>query len=469
MVKFPQKFEDLYPAGTIERVLDVLQQPDIPNKVREALEKVGLKDNNPLDQMQKAWSRAKDWVDSVAFDSASGRSAQSAVINASGQLFHDDYLVWPSDSSSLFAYSRIAESFQLGSALEHRTHQIVSTALGGLHSSFHISVASALEDLARGRRLLVAKCDLLRIPGLGDMSALIDRLDVAEVGAVNGCNQDDWLEAADGDCAILLVSPNSRTRESQVTFREQAIESGRAKSVPVYELTVDATFNDQVASDCNLSNPMRLIEQGVDAVLAPLHLLLGAPVGALVLSKDASTLEAAGRRAKLRGTALQGASRVAAAIAIQGNCDSPQPGSLNAMLLANSENLQNRAERIAGLIQDNGICGKVEVIEESIPQGPSPWDHLTLKNWRIRAEVLHGAPAELAARLAAGVISKESAEKESPDEGEQEEAALTAPPSTRILAVSKPDALEVDLRYVDPRDDHRVAMALSASEFDLEH
>lgn len=465
MVKFPQKLEDLYPAGTIEKMLDVLQQPDISGKVRDALEKVGLKDNNPLDQVQKVWNKAKDWVDTVAFDSSTGRAGQSAVINATGRLFYDDCAVLPTNSSAIMAFSRVAESFHLKSVLQQRAHDLVLEALNGVSVSFLSGVASAIEELVAGRRLLVAKCDLLRIPGVGDLSSLIERLEVVEVGAVNGCNQDDWQEAADSESAILLLSPNTRVNDARSSFREQAILAGNAKSIPVYELAVDATFNVEVASTCGFSNPLALIEQGVHAVVVPLDKFIGAPVGAAVVSNDQSTLDGIRRRAALRNLDLQGPSLAAAAIALQANCEEPMAGDLNAMLLSNPENLQNRAERIAGLIENNGVCGEVEIVQKSVPQGPSPWDTLVLDGWAITAEVNEAEVGELAERLAAGSLPARQDDLEDGDDDVPGEPRQQA----RILTGSHGNKLEIDLRYVNPRDDHRIAMALSAAEFDTEH
>ena len=175
MVKFPQKLEDLYPAGTIEKMFEALQQPDISGKVRDALEKVGLKDSNPLEQVHKVWNKAKDWVDAVAFESASARAGHSSIINATGMLFHDDFAQLPSNPAACRAFSKVAESFHLQSVLESQVNHIAEEAFGGSDFSFQIGIAAAIESLANGRKVVVAKCDLLRVPGMGDLSALLSR------------------------------------------------------------------------------------------------------------------------------------------------------------------------------------------------------------------------------------------------------------------------------------------------------
>ena len=469
MVKFPQKLEDLYPAGTIEKMFEALQQPDISGKVRDALEKVGLKDSNPLEQVHKVWNKAKDWVDAVAFESASARAGHSSIINATGMLFHDDFAQLPSNPAACRAFSKVAESFHLQSVLESQVNHIAEEALGGLAFSFQIGIAAAIESLANGRKVVVAKCDLLRVPGMGDLSALLSRCECIEIGAVNGCAKEDWMSAAASDVCFLLLSPNAHTAQNE-QFRNNAVEASRECGAVLFELAIDATLNDDIVGQCGFTNPLNVIEQGVTAVIAPLGLLIGAPTGAVVLSDDRSLIEQLERDSKMRSTQLTGAAHAAAAVAVQANRATPSSGELNGMLLANPENLQNRAERLAGLIRDNGICGEVEVVEKEVGQGPSPWEGVVLKNWVIQAAITERAPVEIAQLLNDGEplfdpVSAAQSELESDEDGETP-VSLAQP---RILTNPNKNSLDIDLRFVDPKDDHRIAVALAAGSFDLEN
>ena len=53
-MRIPRRLDEILPAAAMEKFLDVLQQPDISGKVRDALHRVGLQDNSPLDKVKEA-------------------------------------------------------------------------------------------------------------------------------------------------------------------------------------------------------------------------------------------------------------------------------------------------------------------------------------------------------------------------------------------------------------------------------
>ena len=93
-----------------------------------------------------------------------------------------------------------------------------------------------------------------------------------------------------------------------------------------------------------------------------------------------------------------------------------------------------------------------------------------LKNWVIQAAITERAPVEIAQLLNDGEplfdpVSAAQSEMESDEDGETP-VSLAQP---RILTNPNKNSLDIDLRFVDPKDDHRIAVALAAGSFDLEN
>ncbi len=53
MVKIPTKLEELLPPAAFGKILDVLNQPTLSGAVRDALNRVGIKDASPVEQVQE--------------------------------------------------------------------------------------------------------------------------------------------------------------------------------------------------------------------------------------------------------------------------------------------------------------------------------------------------------------------------------------------------------------------------------
>lgn len=93
MVKFPTKLEEFLPPQALTKVLDLLSQPQLTNAVRETLQKVGLRDANPVGQVQDAWRQARGWFESVVERVMEQNQASPAAIDRAqavgGDFFHE--------------------------------------------------------------------------------------------------------------------------------------------------------------------------------------------------------------------------------------------------------------------------------------------------------------------------------------------------------------------------------------------
>ncbi len=60
MVKFPTRLEEFLPPQAVSKVLDLLSQPQLTNAVRETLQKVGIRDANPVGQFKTRGGKLAD-------------------------------------------------------------------------------------------------------------------------------------------------------------------------------------------------------------------------------------------------------------------------------------------------------------------------------------------------------------------------------------------------------------------------
>jgi hypothetical protein len=130
MAKIPTRLEDLLPIAAFERVLDALNRPELSQKVREAVGKVGLREMNPLEQVQDAWQQARSWLESI---NLRGERASSQIINASGCLFPSQDNRLPMANSTSLSLAQSAVSFHDRAHCLSRAEEVVQRCLGVRH------------------------------------------------------------------------------------------------------------------------------------------------------------------------------------------------------------------------------------------------------------------------------------------------------------------------------------------------
>ncbi len=460
MVKIPSRLEDLYPASAVEKVLDALQQPDISGKVREALDRVGMRDANPVGHMQQAFRQARSWFESfTSGESLIGRHA--SLINATGSLLTPNITRLPISTAVAHAHASAAVGYQNAGFSAAQASETLSRLLGHAQGSWHICTTDAVSKLLSSKQVLIAKRDLVRIPGLGDLSVLLGGCHVHEVGATNGCSGDDWQQALEdagnrrkedattGGICVLLVSPNGLSGELADVGRRTAIQCAKKAGMMVVELVADGVISEQLSAAFNFPNLKRRLNADVDVVIAPLQLLVGAPIGALVygLEREIVPLK---RKATLGGTALTGPELLAAVAALRlGESDKAENGPA-ASLLAHPENLRNRAERLAVQARANRAVQEAAVVEREVSLGPPPWDAYKLHNAAVAIKLEQG-PEQFRDRLLSPGFSVPS----EPAEDLAESVGVS------IAADVEDDRVLLDLRFVDPKDDHLIALAFA--------
>ncbi len=439
MVKIPNRLEDLYPATAIEKILEAIQQPEISGRVRGTLNKVGLGDLNPLEQVQHAWQQARSWLDSVACDVQWDRD--SLLINATGKLFGSDLGSVPVSSAIAQVFVKHATQFH-----DPGLHdwQVENTLRHEFNSTgcFAGALNAALRHLIGNRQVLIAKTDLVRIPGLGNVASMLAGLQVTEVGPANGCSSQDWQTAFgnsnDSESCVLLVSPNTLSPADGQEQNAAAIEAAKQTSVPVFQLSADVVLHEALTEKLHMPRLRRA--DGVTALVAPLHLLLAAPTGALVLAEE-TRIESLRTALQESGDTLAWPQAAAAMVALQLPSLQDDLGSgFLPLMLVNSENLKGRAERIAIQLNGVGPVKSAQAISRMASLGDAPWNRYSLENWAV----------ELACSSAAQKLADELSVACS-----DEDAALPA-----IKCIVEGGKIILDLRFVDPQDDHLLVTSI---------
>lgn len=440
MAKIPSRLEDLLPMAAFERVLDALNRPELSQKVREAVSKVGLREMNPLEQVQEAWQQARSWLESINLRT---ERAGSLMINATGRLFPDHDNRLPMANSTSLSLAQSAVAFHDRAACLARATEIVQRNLGVRHHVWLSDVGPALlasiRALAR-QRVLIARSDAIRVPGLGEIQALLGSIGatVVEVGPSNGASSEDWSQAlcADEDSLILSLSPNGLPLESMIEHRRRLIELSGQSSVPLIDLMVDGSVDERLCAAFGFPSVKQSVRHSQHLVLFPTHFLLGGTKGVLCMaeSQSAKLIDAS---AQSLGCELDCASINANLMAIQiANLEDELDHGLVGTLTINPENLGSRCARMATQISGMGPVINAVVVDSQHPLGPSPWDRYQLNNPIIELELNeHGN--QLVDHLKAG-----SAEHPA------------------VLLGSHGQRSIIDLRMVDPSEDHHIIAAI---------
>lgn len=442
MVKFPSKLEELLPPAAVTKVLDLLSQPVLTNAVRETLHKVGLKEN-PVGQVQEAWRQARGWFESVIDRVMEQNQASPAAINATGQLFDARWSSLPTDTVVAQALLAAAVNFQDQVQLEDFAARVAAQVTGGPSAMFASSPAACLAMLANCTAfhggLVIARTDVLRIPGSVDIRAILaaGTNGFIDVGAVNGTTDREWQEALTGSQqTLLLISPNSLENSEARAQRDNAIARAKTHGSRVVEVLFDATQDNQLAERLGFPLLSASLSNGADLVIAPLDGLIAGPGGALIAGRT-DLVESLRMTANSAGTMLQGPALAGAAAALGTGAEPERPrASISHMLLTNIENLKERARRLAIQLNNTSRIVSAEAVMRDARLGPSPWHRYHLPTHAVAVSPRDQSADELARDLSSGKLGP-----------------------TVWVKVEEGRAI-IDLRFVEPADDHKLVEAL---------
>lgn len=443
MVKIPTKFEDLLPPAALGKILEVLNQPALSGAVRDALQRVGIKDASPVEQVQEAWQQARDWVGQLASRMLSPVQANPQLINATGELARAEWQGFPMAPSVAEAYCIQAVNFHYSSRLEEAAQHAAMKLLQIDDAWLANSLATAMQLIqAAFTSCAVSRADTVRIPGFGDIGAMLHASGkpIHEVGATNGATEEDWSRIINSpEQAILLVSPNSLSASDAEQQRVAALKVAKATGAMVVELLVDGVCTpNALDATYPFPNAQERLRSGATAVVLPIDGFLGGPAGACIAGsgKLIKSLRhsVAAPGCSLRGAALAGATAALERAATSGTA--LDTGVLD-LVRANMANLRDRAKRLAMQVSNSEHVVAAEVRDRNIPLGPSPWNRYSGPSVAVAL-----TPRKDAAHLIATLQNGEN--------------------GPAILCVGAGDNVLIDLKFVLPRDDHQIVKSLNA-------
>lgn len=446
MVKFPTRLEEILPPQAVSKVLDLLSQPQLTNAVRETLQKVGLRDANPVGQVQDAWRQARGWFESVIDRVMEQNQASPAGINGTGTLFDARWPSLPGNSVAIQALVASSVSFQDQAQLEQFATRSAAAAVGAQAALLVNSTAAALALLARSSSfqggLVLSRTDILRIPGAADVRAIFEsgKNAFVDVGAVNGATEDDWKSAlTQAGQSLVRISPNSLELDDDRRQCAAALARAREVGARVVDVVLDATLDEGIAQ---LGFPLlsSRLSNGTDLVIAPLDGLLGGPSGAVIAGSE-DIVQSLRTAALASGCLLQGPLLASAAVIFTRDSQPERPRSnLSQMLLTNLENLKERARRLAIQLHNTPRIATAESVARSTRLGSSPWHRYHMPTHAVSLIPRDATAEDFANELALGKLG------------------------TAIWVKTEDGRVIIDLRFVDPADDHKIVETICGSQ-----
>ena len=186
-MRLPPFFKDL-PNDAIKRVVDLLNQPQLVQTVKDAAKQLGATTEWGASQVQDSMKQAKRWLESVSQRwQASAPYEALPIINASGYVFPDGYSHQPVDQACNAAYLSAFAGTIDEKSIRSQLEQTLIDVTGAEAALVVHNVAVALQLIAMlpaGRDgWIAARTAGVRLPDGGAVFATMRQFGkIAEVG-----------------------------------------------------------------------------------------------------------------------------------------------------------------------------------------------------------------------------------------------------------------------------------------------
>jgi L-seryl-tRNA(Ser) seleniumtransferase len=386
-MKFPPFFKDL-PNDAVKKVVELLNQPQLIQTVKDAAKQIGATTEWGATQVQDSMKQAKRWLDSVSQRwQANAPAAALPIINTTGYVFTDGIATQPADEAANAVY---ASSFA-GSIDEKTLREEVERRLcevTGAESAIVLhNVATAIAYTAMHRScsdgLVVPRLCGVRLPDGGDVLDIVRSFgNLIEVGAVNSVSIDDLTSAmkSDRNVGLLALMPTSMESEAiEGSIEDVSLKIASESKRPYFEVRYDAML-------CNRPESLRFgcalkqrIDSGVDAVIFPGDHLLSGPRCGIVVGKSNvidSIRDSARRLGGHASTTIQ--AMLLGTIEANATIESWQASNAGETILCSIENQMHRAKRIASQMEASPLIASVSVTQQDWSLGSSLWSQIKL-------------------------------------------------------------------------------------------
>lgn len=420
-MRFPIPFKDLLPTETIKQLSQLVSQPTLVNAIKEAAQKIGLKDQFQSGNIQQILQQAGRWMESVTEPwLANSKPGLLPGINATGELFSSrwcSHRISPDAIAQMsHLQSRYSESLKLDQQLRNLLIGLTSAQAIAIVPNTTVALyvlALANASFKEPMRWVLPRVDCIRLPQAGTMQGgnvrtVLDQANVSasEIGTNQDCTLNDFIESLQEKTARLLIaSPNSLPAELRIEHRNRALSAAKQTGACVAEILMDGAVHDLTGLGLSSKVIANCWDDGVDLMIVPGDNLLGGPECGIILGKQ-NSMESVLKIMDAIGLHAGSITKAALLRTLQASESIEQWRQLpiGASLSTSLENLQNRAQRLMAQL---AICPSLErasLSSKSCRIGAGIWSSQRLDSSVVQLFPKTLSPSALAEQFAAGEI-----------------------------------------------------------------
>jgi seryl-tRNA(Sec) selenium transferase len=452
-----------FPVETIKQLAQMVGQPQLVTALKEAAEKVGIKEPFGPGGVQQILQQAGRWVDAVAegFTVRAGSQTGVAGVNATGELFSHRWTNLPTSLVNSQAWLELMACYSDSVASLAQLKSLILKLTGADDVLILSNTTAAFHGLAAANRdatWVVPRVDCIKIPrfGITGPSSIRDTLEFAgvevrEVGSNQECHREDiqfaMVPSASGQSstALFVTSPDSLPSE----YRELHLKNATEIASQSGALLVRLLFNAHLQNVAGLSLSTSIVSEqwtsANDVLLVPCDGFLGGTEACLVLVQKKlpfwQTLQRIVQVAGLEASSQQQTFLLRTLRMVE-SADQWEKTLLGQCLTNNVENLKSRADRLAVQLAGTSKVERAVVVSKPCRIGTGVW-----MNEKLESSVLQLFPRSSSVGSLRDYL-------ESTDRP--------------IWNNAYADHVELVLRTMDPDDDRYVAQRLSDEPIDSE-
>ena len=451
-MRFPIPFKDLLPLETIKQLSQLVSQPTLVNAIKDAAQKIGLKDQFQSGNIQQILQQAGRWMESVSDPWLRGaRPGLLPGINATGELFSSRWCSHRLCSDAItqvnHLQSHYAETSKLNLQLRNLLIGLTSAEAVVIVPSTTVALyVLALANASAKTPLhwVLPRVDCVRLPQAGatqggNIRAVLDQANARtmEIGSNHDCTSQDFTDALqESNARLLIASPNSLSVEARTEHRNRALSAAKLGGACVTEIMLDGTIHDLNGMGLTSKVIANAWEEGIDVIIVPGDAYLGGPECGILLGK-LGVMESVVKIADALGLHATSLTKAAMLRTLQASESFEQWRQLpiGASLSTSLENLQNRANRLVTQLATNPTLERVGTVNKACRIGAGVWSGQRMESSVVQLFPKSISPSALAEQFAAGELP--------------------------IWANVQSDHLELVMRSIEPDEDRLIIQQLN--------
>lgn len=351
-------FRGFGPAEAIKQLTQWVNQPVLTHALREAAQKLGVREIPSLSSLQELVRQAARWVDTATepWSKQHGKLLASGI-NATGEWFSGRWTAPKLTPDAMALAHLIHTSTTEDWDIEGHCRNLLVSTTGAADAlvapSLSLAIHLGVHGLTRGQqveRIVLPRKHCIRIPGgpLHGGSMLPDLigasgLPVREIGTSSECLASDYDRALESKGSLLFIASSSLQDESVGVGIARALDIG----CRVCEVAIAASLYDLMDIGLATQALSRRWDHGPDLILVPGQYLLGGPECGILLGKR-EVIQSIRQYAETSGMLADRATHLLLAESLRGaqTREAWNTTPTGAVLSNSLANLENRAKRI---------------------------------------------------------------------------------------------------------------------------